>query len=140
MAMESQGIICYWSTTSITASNASNVVSEVISFSGPSPNSNIIDITNLQSTAKQKMIGLYDGGQITLNCNFDVDDPGQRLLRECLKARTKGNLHVQLSQTSTAKYIEMMGYCSGFTVSGAVDNVLRSDYTIVVHKGITYST
>lgn len=140
MPKESQGIITYWSTTSVTATAAGNVVSEVLSFAGPAPSANIIDVTNLQSTAKEKMIGLYDGGQITINTNFLVTDAGQTKLRECLAARTQGNLMIQLSPDSTSQYMAMMGYCTGFNVSGAVDNVLKADYTITIHKGVTYST
>lgn len=140
MPKESQGIITYWSTTSVTATAAGNVVSEVLSFTGPAPSANVIDVTNLQSTAKEKMIGLYDGGQITINTNFLVTDAGQTKLRECLAARTQGNLMIQLSTASTSQYMAMMAYCTGFSVSGAVDNVLKADYTITVDKGVTYST
>ncbi len=140
MPKESQGIITYWSTTSVTATAAANVVSEVLSFSGPAPSANIIDVTNLQSTAKEKMIGLYDGGQITINTNFIVTDAGQTKLRESLAARTQGNLMIQLSTVTTSQYMAMMGYVTGFNVSGAVDNVLRGDYTITIHKGVSYST
>jgi len=140
MPKESQGIITYWATTSVTATAAGNVVSEVLSFTGPAPSANVIDVTNLQSTAKEKMIGLYDGGQITINTNFLVTDAGQTKLRECLAARTQGNLMLQLSTASTSQYMAMMGYCTGFSVSGAVDNVLKADYTITIDKGVTYST
>jgi hypothetical protein len=140
MPKESQGIITYWSTTSVTATAAANVVSEVLSFSGPAPSANIIDVTNLQSTAKEKMIGLYDGGQITINTNFLVTDAGQTKMRECLAGRVQGNLMLQLSTVSTSQYMAMMGYVTGFNVAGAVDNVLRADYTITITKGVTYST
>jgi hypothetical protein len=86
------------------------------------------------------MVGLYDGGQVTINCNFVVTDAGQQKLRECLAARTQGNLMIQLSTLVTSQYIACMGYVSGFNVSGAVDAVQRADYTITVHKGVTYST
>lgn len=100
----------------------------------------MIDVTNLQSTAKEKMIGLYDGGQVTINTNFLVTDAGQTKLRECLAGRTQGNLMLQLSTVSTSQYMAMMAYCTGFSVSGAVDNVLKADYTITIDKGVTYST
>lgn len=140
MAMESQGIITYWSTTSVTASNATNVVDEVLAFSGPNPSANVIDVTNLQSTAKAKMIGLYDGGQVTINTNLAIQDGGQKLMRQCMTARKIGNLHIQLSTATTSQWIGFKGYVTGYNVSGAVDNVLRADYTITISGGVTIST
>ena len=97
MAKESQGIIAYWSTTTAAATAAGNVVGEVVGFSGPAMTNSVIDVTNLQSTAKEKLVGVYDAGNITLNVNCLVTDGGQQKARECLAARTKGCLLLQLS-------------------------------------------
>ena len=140
MAKESQGIIAYWATTTTYATAAANVVGEVMGFSGPGMNVNVIDVTHLQSTAKEKMIGLYDGGDITLNVNCVVTDDGQTKLRECLAARTKGSLLLQLITAATSQKIGVEGYCTGLSITGAVDNVLKSDVTIAVTGGVSFST
>lgn len=140
MAKQSQGIIAYWSTTTVVATAASNVVGEVVGFSGPGLSANVIDVTHLQSTAKEKMMGLYDGGQITLNVNMVVTDGGQTLLRECLVARTKGALLLQLSTSATTQKMSMEGYVSGLNVSGSVDNKLSGDVTITITGGVSFST
>jgi hypothetical protein len=140
MALQSQGIMAYWSTTTANASGATNVIGGVIGFSGPNLTANVIDITNLRSTAKEKMIGLYDGGSITLNLNFDCDDGGQKLLKECFIARTKGSLQLELSSAATAKQFRMKGYVSGLNITGGVDNVLKSDISIMITGGVSFST
>lgn len=140
MAKNSQGIIAYWSTTTSIATAATNVVGEVKGFNGPGMSANVIDVTNLQSTAKEKMIGLYDAGQIGLQINMLVTDGGQTLLRECMVARTKGCLMLQLSTVSTSQKMSMKGYVSGLSVSGAVDNVLTGDVTITITGGVSFST
>ena len=82
MAKESQGIIAYISTT--TAISTNTVLGEVVGFSGPGLTANPIDVTNLTATAKEKLIGVYDGGQLTLNVNAVVTDAGQTKAREMI--------------------------------------------------------
>jgi len=140
MAKESQGVICYWATVTGYATGSSNVVGDITGFSGPSLSAAVIDITNLQSSAKEKMVGVYDGGQVTLNVNFDITADGQRLLRENLVARKKGSLLIQLSTVTTAQKIGLEGYVVGMNISGAVDNVLKGDFSIAITGGASFTT
>lgn len=140
MAKQSQGVIAYWSTTTSVATAAGNVIGEVIGWNGPNQNANIIDVTHLLSTAKEKMVGLYDGGNITLNLNCVVTNDAQTKLRESLVARTKGNLMLQLSTVATSQKITQKGYVSNLSIIGAVDNVLRSDVTIEITGGVAITT
>lgn len=140
MAKESQGIICYWATVTVNATNAANVVGELTGFSGPNMSAGVIDVTTLQSTAKEKMIGLYDGGQISLNVNWVATNEGQVKLRESLVQRTKGSLLIQLSTATTAQNISLEGYVIGMNVNGAVDNVLKGDFSIAITGGANFTT
>ena len=140
MAKESQGIICYWATVTVNATLDENVVGELTGFSGPSMSAGVIDVTNLQSTAKEKMIGLYDGGQISLNVNWVATNDGQIKLRESLVQRTKGSLLIQLSTATTAQKISLEGYVIGMNVNGAVDNVLKGDFSIAITGGASFTT
>ena len=95
MAIETQGCVLYWSTTT----SLSTVISigEVVGFNGPTGSANVIDASHLGSTAKEKMIGLRDEGQITLDCNLAPADSGQVKLRECRAARTQGNWAIKMT-------------------------------------------
>lgn len=140
MAQGAQGVVCYWATATANASGATNVVGELTGFSGPSMTAAVIDVTTLQSTAKEKIVGVYDGGQITLNINFEVTNDNQRMMRECMVARTKGRLQIQLSTASTAKQISCKGYVSGMNITGSVDNKLAGDITLAITGGASFTT
>jgi hypothetical protein len=57
MAMESQGVSVYFSTSSANSTAAAALVEQVVSFNGPSGSAGVIDVTHLGSTAKEKLIG-----------------------------------------------------------------------------------
>ena len=138
MAKESQGIISYISTTTVASTNV--VIGEVVGFSGPTQSVNIIDVTHLQSTAKEKMVGLYDGGNFTLNVNMLVTDDGQTKAREMLVARTLGSILIQLSTAATTQKFVAEGYVTGLTMTGSVDNKLAGDITFEISGGVSWST
>ena len=69
MAKDSMSVVAYWATVTVEATLAANFIGQVTGFSGPSMTAAVIDVTALNSTAKEKLIGIYDGGQVTLNVN-----------------------------------------------------------------------
>jgi len=56
MAIESQGAIFYWSTTTAASTSTSHAVAEVVGFNGPTGSANVIDVSHLGSTAREKLI------------------------------------------------------------------------------------
>lgn len=138
MAKESQGIICYIATT--TAASTSIVLGEVVDFNGPSMAAAPIDVTHLTSTAKEKLVGVYDGGNIAFGINFVVTDAGQTKAREMMAARTQGAIQIDLSTAATSQKITAKGYVTGLGPSGAVDAKLGGNFTWEVNKGVSWST
>lgn len=138
MAKESQGIIFYW--TEATTGTTAVAVGEIVGFSGPSMTGNPIDVTNLTATAKTKLMGVYDGGQITFNVNMVVTDAGQTLIRTSFTARTLGAGIIKLDASATSQKCAFLGYVSGFNITGSVDNKLAGDITIAITQGVTYTT
>lgn len=138
MAKESQGIISYITTS--TAASTDTKIGEVTGFNGPSQSVNIIDVTHLESTAKEKLVGLYDGGQFTINVNMLVTDDGQTKCREMLTGRTLGSILIQLSTAATTQKFVAEGYVTGLTMTGAVDNKLAGDITFEISGGVSWST
>src|SRR5262245_33057464 len=55
------------------------------SFSGPDGKATVIDKTDLDSAAKEKLMGLPDEGNISFDCNYVSGDAGQLA---CDTART----------------------------------------------------
>ena len=136
MAIESQGCVLYWSTT--TSLSTAISVGQVVGFNGPTGSANVIDASHLGSTAKEKMIGLRDEGQITLDCNLAPSDTGQVKLRECRAARTQGNWAIKMTDTAITM-LNGHGYVSGFSVTGAVDQIVKASITIEISGAVTYS-
>jgi hypothetical protein len=137
MAIESQGAFFYLSTTTSLSTNIA--VGQVTGFNGPTGSANVIDVTHLQSTAKEKMIGLRDEGQITLDLNCFPGDAGQVKLRECRAARTQCNWALKLNDTAITM-LNANGYISGYAITGSVDNKVNLSVTIEITGAVTWST
>ncbi len=144
MAYGAQGIPFYWSTSTVYSSAEAGKVAEVVGFSGPSQSANVIDVTNLLSSAKEKLVGVYDGGQLTLNLNWQASNAthlGQKKMQECLRAGTKGSFFIELTGTvATGKSISGEGYITGLNITGSVDNKVAGDVTIAITGGVSLST
>lgn len=109
-----------------------NAIGQVISFSGPSGAAAIIDVTNLGSTAKEKIIGIRDEGQFTLEVNYSatVSDLHAALNAD-RQARTKRFYEIELTDSTVAgSFLFFEAYVSGFSLSGAVDDVIKGSITL----------
>ena len=96
----------------------------ITNFSVPSGTPSIIDITNLGSTAKEKIIGFVDEGQFTFEVNVDSSDHIQWThLKDDRQTRTKRTLDVQFTDRSTVAVATAApsaalfdGYLTGYSV------------------------
>lgn len=139
MAQGAQGVIIYHAET--TPSSTATAVGEVVGWTGPAYSAGVIDITNLQSTVKEKLTGVYDPGEITLDINFQGSGgAGQKSLRTSLASRVKSGFVIQLSTVTTAQKIRGEGYVTGFSVQGAVDQAVKGSVTIALSGPVTWAT
>jgi len=139
MAIEAQGTKLFWSTSTAASTSASALIGQVTDFTGPGGQAGVIDITHLESTAKEKMIGLRDEGQLSMSLNFQATNVGQVALRTDRAARTKKKVTMKFSDTSTSIAV-FKGYCLSFSISGAVDNKVTANAVIEITGAVTYST
>lgn len=137
MAIESQGTLVFWSTT--TSMSTAQAVSEVTSVGGPNISAGKIDVTHLASTAKENIIGLRDSGDVTLDMIYNSTDAGQLALRNDLATRSKRRLAIKLVDASTTLW-HAEGFCTNWSVSGSVDNTLKLSATIGLTGPITWTT
>ena len=134
-AIESQGITIQVSTGSPTSfSNIMNVTG----FSGPGGSASVIDVTNLSSTAKEKLMGLPDEGQFTLDINLDPDDASHQTLRANRSTRTRTEFKVNFTDSAPAT-ATFWGYVLGFQVSGAVDQQVKASVTIEIDGPVLWA-
>jgi hypothetical protein len=111
-------------------------VGNVMDFTPDGGTSNVIDVTNLDSLAKEKRQGLQDNGNYALTFDSDDTDPGQLALIAARAAQSvvvfknvyPGGLKIRVFQGFVQKISE--------PVAG-VDKTLRSTGTIVVTGAIS---
>lgn len=95
-------------------------IAEIRSFSGPGGSAAIIDATTLLSTGKEKVMGLMDEGQLTLELNFSPGDTGQQALLADRAAQLKKNFQITFSDANNAT-ATFAAYVMSFTIGGGVD-------------------
>jgi hypothetical protein len=143
MAFEAQGTEFFWSTSTAASTSTAVLIGEVIDFSGPGGQASVIDVTNLLSTAKEKLIGLRDEGQLSMSLNLSMSDAGQVALRADRATRTKRKAVIKFNDNTTdaAKTKAIFdGYVLGFSVSGAVDDAVKANCVIEITGAVTYSS
>jgi len=139
MAQGAQGVICYHA--EVTPGSTSTAIGEVVGWSGPAYSAGVIDITHLQSSVKEKITGVYDPGEISFDINFmGSGNVGQKSLRTSLISRVKSGIIIQLSTATTTQKIRCKGYITGFSVQGAVDQVVKGSVTIALSGPVTWTT
>jgi len=116
-------------------------IGTVVGFNGPSGSANVIDITSLASTAKEKAIGIRDEGQVSLDLIFQTETTYlHTALREDRAARTKRVYDIKLTDEGTASsqpsafYFD--AYITGFSLTGAVDDVVKGSVTLEITSSV----
>jgi len=137
MAFGAQGIKLFWSAT--TGISTSVLIGEVTDFTGPGGAAAVIDITHLQSTAKEKLMGLRDEGQVTLNVSFNATDAGQVALRTDRANRAKKKGAIKFSDATTS-FASFDAYCLNFSISGAVDQKVNAAITLEIDGPVAWTT
>jgi len=113
-------------------------VGEVNSFDGPGGAATIIDATHLASTAREKIMGLPDEGQFSMELNLDPSDTQQIGLKDDRAARTKRNFELLLTDSPATK-LSFAGFVMEFRISGGVDDKINASVTIEITGAVTWS-
>lgn len=139
MAYESQGAVLYFSSDAAASTTAEAHVGEVVDFTALTGAAAIIDVTHLQSTAKEKMIGLCDMGQITVNVNCVATQAGQVMCWTAMKNRAKRKLSIFLNDTGITQ-IDCDAYCMSMPITASVDGKITRSITFELSGLATFST
>lgn len=111
-------------------------VGEVVSFSGFDGQAAEIDVTHLQSTAKEWLMGLQDFGTFSIECNFLNSDAGQDDMRAAKASRDVQAFRCTFSDNSTATF---QGYVLSAAISGGVDAKVDGSFSVRVTGNVTFS-
>ena len=113
-------------------------IGEVIHFQGPGGNAKIIDVTSLDSTTIEKLAGLPDEGQLTLECNLVPADVAQKGLRTDRAARTKRNFKITLTDAAPT-VLTFSAYVLNFSVTGQSNDKLTVSVTLEISGPVTWT-
>jgi hypothetical protein len=108
-------------------------VKEVKSFNEQQAESADIDVTHLQSAAKEFLTGLPDNGTFTGDINFVIADPGQLAMRAARDSQDIQSFKATFSDDSTA---EFSGFVKSMPISGGVDQAVTGSFSIKVSGAV----
>ncbi len=119
-------------------------IGQITGFSGPGISAAIIDVTNLQSTAKEKLISIRDSGQLSITVNLDptVNTALHLSIMEDLRNQKLRKWDIRFTDTGTSlpSAVYFSGYVSGWNPAGAVDKQLTAEISIALTGGILWSS
>jgi hypothetical protein len=121
-----------------------STIGQITAFNGPAISAAIIDVTNLQSTAKEKLVAVRDEGQLSITINLDptVDADQHMSLKDDLRNRTRRMFDIRFTDvgTSLPSACYFAGYVNGFNPSGGLDKQLTAEITIALTSAIMWTS
>lgn len=98
------------------------IIVGIATISGPGGQATIIDVSDLQSTAKEKRPGLTDFGAVTLEGSFIPNDPSQIRLFTAYKTHPSPTLNFRIRYSdSPESTFTFTAFVLGFSTSLGVD-------------------
>lgn len=126
----------------LTASGTATPVSWVkignlTSFKGFDGTASEIDVTNMDSVAKEFRLGLQDFGHFTFDVDKNFADPGQMACDAAKASATQKNFKLSLPNGTNATFA---GYVKNSPLDGGVDQTLKtSGVQIRITGNVTFS-
>lgn len=111
-------------------------IGEIVSFQGLDGQAAEIDVTHLQSVAKEFLMGLQDFGSFSIDVNYLTDDPGQQALRAAKATGDKKPFRATLSNGETFTF---EGYVLSNPISGGVDAKVDGSFAIRITGDVVFS-
>jgi hypothetical protein len=109
-------------------------VTNLKTFSGFDGSSSEIEVTNLDSTAKEFRLGLVDGGQFSIEIDYDNTAAGHAALRA---KQVSGVLTPFKLTLPNANVITFSGYVKKFSLAGGVDAIAKTSADIRISGAVT---
>jgi hypothetical protein len=109
-------------------------VGNVKSYSGFDGSATEIDVTDLNSTAKEKRLGLQDWGSFSLDANIDYADLGQAAMLASRKTGTAKMYKLTLPDGSAKSF---SAYVKSFPLAGGTDTVLTGTIALTITGDVT---
>jgi hypothetical protein len=111
-------------------------IAEIVNLGGLDGQAAEIDVTHLQSVAKEWLMGLQDYGTFNVDANYISGDTGQSLLRAAKASRAVQDFKLTFSDNETAIF---KGYVLSASLNLGVDSKVDTSFSIRVTGDVTYS-
>lgn len=109
-------------------------IANVKSFTGFDGSATELDATDLDSVAKEKLLGLIDEGSFSIDINVNMADPGQLAMKASQKAGTKKGYKLTLPDGSASTFD---AFVKTFPLSGGVDKILDTTVAMTITGEVT---
>lgn len=113
-------------------------IKECKSFKGFDGEASEIDVTSLDSSAKEFLAGLRDYGGIDFEMNWLADDTGQAALRAAAAAGTTKNWKLTLV-SGTLDVASFAGFIKSVPISGGVDAAVTGSFRIRITGAVSWA-
>lgn len=111
--------------------NSFTTIAEITSFTGPTESAKQVDVTSVDSTAREYLPGLRDGGEVSFEMNFVPGDAAQQGLRTDLTNRVTGSYKLVLTDDiATPTEIAFSAVVTSLSMKGAVDDKIAASCTL----------
>lgn len=132
--MPSSAISAQGSLVTVAVATVQTEIKNTYSFDFPGNPAAEIEITNLQSGAKEFLLGLQDFGTATLAAHPDYDDPGQNELRTIRASGAQAAFQVTLPN---AKILGFNARVQNVGISGEVDAAFDGNFQLRLTGDVT---
>jgi hypothetical protein len=113
-------------------------IPEIRTIGGPDGSAPTIDVTDLDSTAREYVLGLKDEGSFSLGIMYIPQNSVHAQLRSAWANRTRLQFRVTFTDSTTTVW-EFDGFVTGFSQQAAVDTVIEATVGIKI-TGAIYET
>ncbi|WP_186047673.1 phage tail tube protein [Burkholderia gladioli] len=109
-------------------------VKNVKSFTGLDGTPTVLDASDLDSEAKEKVLGLSDNGSFSITVNRDLSDAGQAALMAAKNSGAKIGLKIELPDATGDTFDVLV---KTFPLTGGTDALLESTIAMEVTGALT---
>ena len=113
-------------------------VGEITSFDGPGGSAGEIDVTSLESTAKEFLIGLPDEGEFSFEANLVPSNAAQAGLRADRAAGTLQDFQLLLTDAGPTT-LSFTAYVKEFKIKGGVDDKISVAITLRITGPVAWA-
>lgn len=135
-AIESQGFKLQIAATAGASPLVYNDVGEITAFTGLDGSASEIDVTHMQSEAKEFLMGLQDWGGFNVDTNYLSSDVGQDAARAAKASRDIQDFKAIMSDMT---YFTFRGFVLSAPISGGVDAKVSGSFNIRISGDVTFS-